>query len=92
MILVTYDISDDKLRTKFAKFLDQYGRRLQYSVYEIKNSPRILNKVLAELETKYEEKFAVTDSVLIFQMCKGDTKKIQRFGFAAHDEEEVVMF
>lgn len=27
MLLVSYDISDDKLRTHFAKFLSKYGYR-----------------------------------------------------------------
>lgn len=35
MIIVSYDISNDKVRSKFSKFLLEYGDRLQYSVYEI---------------------------------------------------------
>ncbi len=31
MIIVSYDISDNKVRARFAKFLMQYGDRLQYS-------------------------------------------------------------
>jgi len=42
MLLVSYDISNDKLRTRFAKYLSKYGNRLQYSVFEIKNSDRII--------------------------------------------------
>ena len=35
MIIISYDISDTKLRTKFSKFLMKSGGiRLQYSVYE----------------------------------------------------------
>lgn len=30
MIIVSYDISDNKVRGRFAKFLMQYGDRLQY--------------------------------------------------------------
>ncbi|MCQ4775514.1 CRISPR-associated endonuclease Cas2 [Lacrimispora saccharolytica] len=44
MIIVSYDISDDKLRAKFAKYLSRFGNRIQYSVFEIDNSPRIVNK------------------------------------------------
>jgi CRISPR-associated protein Cas2 len=35
MILVVYDIPDDKRRTKLSNFLEGYGRRVQYSVFEI---------------------------------------------------------
>ena len=33
-MLVVYDIPDNKRRTKLAKFLEGYGRRVQYSVFE----------------------------------------------------------
>ena len=34
LVLVVYDIPDDKRRTKLAVFLEGYGRRVQYSVFE----------------------------------------------------------
>jgi len=34
LVLVTYDISDNKRRTKLATFLEGYGRRVQKSVFE----------------------------------------------------------
>ncbi|WP_108977929.1 CRISPR-associated endonuclease Cas2 [Leptospira ryugenii] len=33
MLLISYDISDTKLRTKFAKYLKKYGERQQYSLF-----------------------------------------------------------
>ena len=45
MILVSYDISNDKVRTKFAKFLSKFGFRLQYSVFEIHNSEAVLSNI-----------------------------------------------
>ena len=42
MILISYDIADDKLRARFAKYILKYGHRIQYSVYEIDNSSRII--------------------------------------------------
>lgn len=41
MIIVSYDISNDKRRTKFSKYLMKFGHRIQYSVFEIDNSDRI---------------------------------------------------
>ena len=35
MVIISYDISDDKLRTKFSKYLSRFGHRLQYFVFEI---------------------------------------------------------
>jgi CRISPR-associated protein Cas2 len=34
LVLVTYDIPDDKRRLKLANLLEGYGRRVQFSVFE----------------------------------------------------------
>ena len=34
LVVVVYDIPDNKRRTKLANFLEGYGRRVQYSVFE----------------------------------------------------------
>jgi CRISPR-associated protein Cas2 len=34
LVVVVYDIPDDRRRTKLADFLEGYGRRVQYSVFE----------------------------------------------------------
>ncbi|MBW7944164.1 CRISPR-associated endonuclease Cas2 [Patescibacteria group bacterium] len=92
MILVSYDISNDKTRTKLSKFLNKFGRKLQYSVYEIHNSPRILQNVLNEIESKYKKKFEAADSVVIWSICEGDKKKTIRYGCAQNEEKDVVVF
>ncbi len=92
MILLSYDISDDKVRTQFSKFLNRFGRRLQYSVYEIRNSHRVLQNILNEIELVYKKKFTGADSIVIFQICEGDKKKVIRYGYAVNEEKEVVIF
>lgn len=67
MIVISYDISDDKLRTKFSKYLSRFGHRLQYSVFEIDNSTRILNNIITDLKNKYERAFSQSDSVIILK-------------------------
>ena len=34
LVVVVYDIPDNKRRTKLSNFLEGYGRRIQYSVFE----------------------------------------------------------
>jgi CRISPR-associated protein Cas2 len=34
LVVVVYDISDDKRRLKLSNFLEGHGRRVQYSVFE----------------------------------------------------------
>lgn len=92
MLLVSYDFTDDKTRARFAKFLKKFGRKMQYSVYEIKNSPRVLRKILNEIELTYAKYFKSTDSILIFQNCKHCDQKIIRYGSAKHEESDVVVF
>ena len=89
MLIVSYDISSNKVRTKFRKFLKQYGRRLQFSVYEINNSERILNNVIIEIEENFKKKFTKSDSVFIF-----DTKKdkIHRYGYSLNEESDFLIF
>lgn len=90
MLIVSYDISNNKTRFAFSKFLEKYGRRLQYSVFELKNSPRILGIVLLEIEKKFMKRFENSDSILIFSLCEGCKKKVVRYGYAVHEEEELV--
>lgn len=89
MIIVSYDISNDKLRTKFAKYLSRFGHRIQYSVFEIDNSQRIVNNIVNDLKNKYESKFEQTDSVIIFKMSS--SCEILRFGYAKNDEKDFLI-
>lgn len=89
MIILSYDIHDDKLRTRFSKHIKKYGHRLQYSVYEIDNSSKMLDNICVEIQNIFEKKFTQEDSVLIFNMS--NTCKIQRFGYAKNEESDLVI-
>ena len=89
MIIVSYDISDDKLRTRFAKYLSRFGHRLQYSVFEIDNSPRIVNNIISDLRNQYEKKFSQEDSVIIFKLSS--SCEVLRFGYAKNDEKDFLI-
>jgi len=92
MIIVSYDFEDNKKRNKFSKFLKRYGRKIQYSVYEIRHSPRVLQNILSEIELKYKKDFSGSDSILILYICEACEKKIKRYGYAANEEKDVVVF
>ncbi len=89
MVLISYDISDDKLRAKFAKDLSKYGFRLQYSLFQIKNSERILHNIVDDIENKYSKKFSQSDSIMIFKL--NPNCEIHRFGYAKNDESDVIV-
>jgi CRISPR-associated protein Cas2 len=92
MLIVSYDFANDKTRTKFSKFLKKYGWRMQYSVFVVDNSPRVLRNILAEIETRYQKAFKKTDSIVIFPVCLGCQSKVIRYGCAKHELEDVVYF
>ncbi len=90
MFIVTYDIHDDKIRTKFSRLLKKFWRRIQYSVFEIKNSKRILNIVLTEIENVIAPKFTGADSILIIPVSDSINEKMIRYGQPAMEEEEIL--
>ncbi len=90
MLIVSYDFSNDMKRTKFAKFLSKYGHRLQYSVFKIKDSQRVLQNILIEVELKYKKHFSDSDSIVIFRICEGCKKKIKYYGYAKHDDTDLI--
>ncbi|XDD49675.1 CRISPR-associated endonuclease Cas2 [Leptospira sp. WS92.C1] len=89
MLLISYDIHQTKLRTKFSKFLKKYGERLQYSVFEIKNSDRVLENIQTQIKYYFEKRFSQDDSIIIFQMSK--QCKITRYGYAKNQESDVLI-
>lgn len=90
MLIVTYDIHDDKTRTKFWKLLKKFGRRLQYSVFEIKNSERILKILKIEIESYFAPRFTWADSIIIIPVSNAVNEKCIRYGQAAMEEEEIL--
>lgn len=89
MIIVSYDISDDKLRTRFSKFLSRFGHRMQFSVYEINNSKKMLGKIKTEIANEFEKSFSQSDSVLIFILS--NTCEIIKYGYAKNEENDIVL-
>lgn len=84
-VIISYDISNNKVRNDFHKFITKYGYRLQFSVYEIRNGTRILNNVLLEIDMLFRERFSQMDSVYIFKIS--DSCDVQKYGYAENEEK-----
>lgn len=89
MLIISYDISNDKLRTHFSKFLSKFGTRLQYSVFQIRNSDRVLENITTQITYHFQKKFSQKDSVIIFELSK--QCKITRYGYAKNDETDLII-
>ena len=90
MLIVSYDFESDKTRARFARFLEKYGNRVQYSVWQIRDSKRVLQNILTEVELKYKKEFTGADSIYIFRLCKGCDEKVKRYGYAKHEESDLI--
>ncbi len=77
-LIVSYDISNDALRTKIHHFLKQYGINSQKSVFEMIVSEWDFRKIMDFLQSKVplDEK----DSVRIYELCPPCTRKISKLG------------
>lgn len=89
MIVLSYDIADDKLRNRFSKYILRFGHRIQYSVYEIDNSPQVLDNIIQDINNIYGKKFGQEDSIYIFKLSQNC--KIVRLGYAKNEEKDFVI-
>lgn len=89
MVLLSYDISDDKLRRRFSKFIERFGHRIQYSVFEIDNSNAILDNIITEIDNTFGKQFTPNDSIIVCKI-KHDNDII-KYGFARHEDEDIII-
>ncbi len=75
--IISYDIVEDRRRTKVMKLLKGYGTRVQYSVFEcILSTPELL-KLGRELRDLID---ANTDSVRCYQLDAEAVRRIAIYG------------
>ncbi len=61
--LVSYDIPETRRRTKLAKILEDFGDRVQYSVFECILDEKLLGKMIKRIQ---EIIIAEDDSIRIY--------------------------
>lgn len=65
--LVTYDIRTSRRRLRVARLLDDFGQRVQKSVFEIRAAPERLDWLRRRLEKLIDPD---TDSVRLYPLCQ----------------------
>lgn len=63
--------------------------RLQFSVYEVNNTDRVLNNLKVLIEDQFAKKFDGGDSVIIFDVS---AVKLKKYGNAIHRDTDIVYF
>lgn len=77
LYLVSYDLPDTRRRTKLAKTLEDFGDRVQYSVFECILDEHLLKKMTARINKIILPK---DDSVRIYTLCGSCEKVIKIIG------------
>jgi len=76
MYLIAYDISDDKIRNKIAKYLEKKGLRIQKSLFALDVNKNKIRYVLRDLEILRKN-----DGIIhSFSVCKTCAKKSKVIG------------
>ena len=84
LILVSYDIPDDRRRTRLAHTLKDFGQRVQYSVFECllaEDEVAHLSARVAKLTDPAE------DSVRIYRLCANCEARIEIQGLGKVTED-----
>ena len=90
LVIVSYDIVDTKMRTKLAKKLLNYGKRVQFSVFECKldniKLKEMKNAALPFIDKK-------KDSLRIYKICELCAHNIDSIGIkkGIEDDEDTIV-
>ena len=73
-VVITYDLPNDRRRTKLHKLLEDYGTPVQYSVFEC----LVTSKELAELKKRVKRVIKPRlDQVRYYHLCASCQKRIE---------------
>ncbi len=77
LVVVAYDISDNKRRKKVSDLLEEYGIRVNYSVFECFITGARLKTLKMKAVELINKKH---DSILYYSLCGSCIEKIERQG------------
>lgn len=91
LVIVTYDVADHKRLAKVAKIMEDYGTRVQYSIFEIHADGAILSEIMRRVSGVLDEQ---NDSVRIYPLCKSCEKKTEVLGNPVYvsPQQDVTIF
>jgi len=77
-VIVSYDIQDDKRRTKIHKALKSYGEWVQYSVFECPLEKKDYLRLRDRLDRLIDKKAG--DNIRFYFLCDGCVGRVERIG------------
>jgi CRISPR-associated protein Cas2 len=86
-VVITYDIGEDKRRTKIHKMLKSYGQWMQFSVFECTD---LTEAQYAKLRSRLSKMIKPeTDSIRFYFLCACCEQKVERIGGEAVRDDTV---
>ncbi len=85
-VVISYDIADDKRRTKIHTILKSYGQWMQYSVFECNLNDAQYAKLRSRLSKLIKPEH---DSIRFYFLCRCCQAKVERIGGEAIRDETV---
>lgn len=85
--VVSYDVSEDKRRTKVAKLLANVLKRVQLSVFEGEVPPAVLERWVRMAIRLLDEE---TDSLRVYRLCAGCAARVEVHGRGVPLDDEPV--
>ena len=87
LVLIIYDIIENKKRTKFAKHLEGYGIRVQKSAFEARLTKKKYEKLLSEIPRFCGEE----DSIRVYRISGQSQISIWGTREVPPDEEDIIV-
>ena len=90
-LLVAYDIADVKRLRRVAKIMENFGKRVQKSIFEVSLSPAVFRQMKFQIDTTIEHD---EDGVKYFPLCikcSAATEIIGQGNFIEPDEEYYIL-
>lgn len=86
-LAITYDISDNRTRTRVFKILESYGAWKQYSVFELE----ISDIQRLQMENEIKGVIDVVDKVRIYSLCERCVGAITDLGLKTPEKKSNVI-
>jgi CRISPR-associated protein Cas2 len=77
LILLSYDVPDDRRRTRLAHALKDFGERVQYSVFECRLTPKQLERLRERVRPLIAPE---EDNLRIYVLCRECQDRIESLG------------
>ncbi len=85
MYIIPYDIRNPRRLQRVAKIMENYGTRVQYSVFECLIDNKLHDKLIHELKKVIDEE---EDTIRSYELCKLCIKRVKIIGQGTLTEDK----